>query len=90
LRKASVVISLLLITAGFICAQEFGVIRGKIADKDGVPLPGVSITLTGSKTAPRSVLNSATALEQQLNLETPSTFGQTRRILNPRVFRVGF
>jgi hypothetical protein len=36
-----------------------------------------------------NVFNSAFALEQQLNLESPDTFGQTRRILNPRVFRAG-
>ena len=35
-----------------------------------------------------NVFNSATALEQLLNMES-SSFGQTRRILNPRVFRVG-
>jgi hypothetical protein len=36
-----------------------------------------------------NVFNSNTALEQLLNLEAGSSFGQTRRILNPRVFRVG-
>jgi hypothetical protein len=36
-----------------------------------------------------NVFNSATALEQLLNLESGSSFGQTRRILNPRVFRAG-
>jgi hypothetical protein len=36
-----------------------------------------------------NVFNSATALEQLLNLTAGSDFGQTRRILNPRVFRVG-
>jgi hypothetical protein len=35
-----------------------------------------------------NVFNSATALEHQANLES-SRFGQTQRILNPRVFRVG-
>jgi hypothetical protein len=35
-----------------------------------------------------NVFNAATGLEQLLDL-TSSSFGQTRRILNPRVFRVG-
>src|SRR4030042_912317 len=59
LRKVLIIFSLLLLTAGFICAQEFGAVRGKVTDNEGNALPGVSITLTGGKTAPRSLVSSA-------------------------------
>jgi hypothetical protein len=68
LKKALTILSLLLLTAGFICAQEFGAIRGKVTDKDGNALPGVNITLTGSKTAPRSLVSSAEGNFRFLNL----------------------
>ena len=74
MRKALVVISLFLLTAGFICAQEFGGLRGKITDKDGNALPGVSVTLTGSKTAPRSVVTSAEGNFRFLNLPGASDY----------------
>lgn len=33
----------------FVAAQEFGAIKGMVTDVDGEALPGVSVTLTGSK-----------------------------------------
>ncbi len=74
MRKALVVISLLLITAGFICAQEFGAVRGKVSDKEGNALPGVAVTLTGSKTAPRSVVTSTEGNFRFLNLPVGSDY----------------
>lgn len=74
MRKALVVISLFLLTAGFICAQEFGAIRGKVSDKDGNALPGVNVTLTGSKTAPRSVVTSTEGNFRFLNLPVASDY----------------
>jgi hypothetical protein len=77
LRKALVVFSLFLLTAGFICAQEYGAIRGKVVDKDGNVLPGVNITLTGSKTAPRSIVSSAEGNFRFLNLPVASDYTVT-------------
>jgi len=74
LRKALVVISLFLLTAGFICAQEFGAIRGKVSDNDGNALPGVNITLTGGKTAPRNVVSSAEGNFRFLNLPVANDY----------------
>jgi len=74
LRKALVIISLLLITAGFICAQEFGAVRGKVSDKEGNALPGVAVTLTGSKTAPRSVVTSTEGNFRFLNLPVANDY----------------
>lgn len=74
LRKALVILSLLLITAGFVAAQEFGAIRGKVTDNDGNALPGVSVSLTGSKTAPRSVVSSAEGNFRFLNLPVANDY----------------
>jgi hypothetical protein len=77
LRKALVVISLLFLTAGFICAQEYGAIRGKIVDTEGNPLPGVNITLTGSKTATRTLVSSVEGNFRFLNLPVASDYTVT-------------
>lgn len=54
--------------------QEFGSIRGKVLDKEGAPLPGATVTLTGSKTAPRSVVSSAEGNFRFLNLPVASDY----------------
>ena len=74
MRKALVVFSLLLLTAGFICAQEYGAIRGKVTDNEGNALPGVSVTLTGGKTAPRSIVTSAEGNFRFLNLPVANDY----------------
>jgi len=48
--------------------QEFGSIRGTVIDKDSTPLPGVTVTLTGSKTAPRTAITSEMGNFRFLNL----------------------
>ena len=52
----------------FAYAQEFGSIRGKVFDKEGNVLPGVNVTLTGLKTAPRSVITSSEGNFRFMNL----------------------
>ena len=74
MRKALVVFSLLLLTAGFVCAQEYGAIRGKVTDNEGNALPGVSVTLTGGKTAPRSLVTSAEGNFRFLNLPVANDY----------------
>jgi hypothetical protein len=74
LKKALTIFSLLLLMAGFVCAQEFGAVRGKVTDTDGNALPGVSITLNGSKTAPRSVVSSAEGNFRFLNLPVANDY----------------
>lgn len=74
MRKILIIFSLFLLTAGFICAQEYGAIRGKVTDSEGNPLPGVSITLTGSKTAPRSLVSSAEGNFRFLNLPVANDY----------------
>jgi Carboxypeptidase regulatory-like domain len=74
LRKALALFTLLLLTAGFIGAQEYGAIRGKVTDNEGNALPGVSVTLTGSKTAPRSIVTSAEGNFRFLNLPVANDY----------------
>ncbi len=54
--------------AVFVSAQEFGAIKGAVKDADGVPIPGVSVTLAGSKIATMSVVSSDKGNYRFLNL----------------------
>ena len=58
----------LLLAGIYTFGQEFGSIRGTVVDKDNTPLPGVTITLTGSKTAPRTAITSEKGNFRFLNL----------------------
>ncbi len=58
LKKVLSIFAVLLLVGVFVSAQEFGAIRGKVVDADGTPLPGVSVTLTGSKIAMMSAVTS--------------------------------
>jgi len=68
LKKLTFILCLLFLVGAFSFAQEFGGIRGKAIDKDGNPLPGVTVTLTGQKTAPRSAVTSEEGNFRFLNL----------------------
>ncbi len=53
MRKVLTVLVVLLATTAFLNAQvRTGNIYGKITDPEGAPLPGITVTLTGSLTAP--------------------------------------
>ncbi len=54
--------------AVFVSAQEFGAIKGAVKDADGVPIPGVSVTLAGSKIATMSAVSSYKGNYRFLNL----------------------
>jgi len=68
LKKLTFILCLLFLVGAFSFAQDFGSIRGKAIDKDGNPLPGVTVTLTGQKTAPRSAVTSEEGNFRFLNL----------------------
>jgi hypothetical protein len=55
-------------------AQQFGSIRGKVIDKENTPLPGVTVTLTGTKTAPRTAITSEEGNFRFLNLPVASDY----------------
>jgi hypothetical protein len=74
LRKALALTTLLFLTAGFLCAQEFGSIRGTIVDNDANALPGVSLTLTSNRIGTRSVVSSDQGNFRFLNLPLGSDY----------------
>jgi hypothetical protein len=74
LKKALVLLSLLLFVGIFVYGQAPGSIRGKVVDKDGNPLPGVSVTLTGSKTAQLVTITSMEGNFRFLSLDPASDY----------------
>ena len=48
--------------------QRAGTLYGKIADEDGNPLPGVTVTLSGARTAPLTSITSAEGIYRFLSL----------------------
>ena len=80
MKKVLALTMMLLFVAALAGAQEFGSIRGKVIDKDGNPLPGVNVTLTGSKTAPRSVVTSPEGNFRFLNLPVASDYALTMEL----------
>jgi len=62
MRKAIILIVVLfflfLMIGTTALGQEFGSIKGVVKDADGLPLPGITVTLTGSKIAPMSTFTS--------------------------------
>ena len=56
MKRLIAVIGSIALASGLAAAQNFGAIRGRAADTEGNPLPGVSVTLTGSRIDPRSVV----------------------------------
>ncbi len=63
--------------SSFALAQEFGGIKGTVTDQEGNPLPGVTVTLTGSKTAPRTVITSERGNFRFLNLPVANDYTVT-------------
>ena len=68
MRKTLTCLFLLLLIGVFANAQEFAAIRGKVLDKDGNPLPGVSVSLSSNKIGTRSVVSSEEGNFRFLNL----------------------
>jgi len=59
LKKAVLVLALLLLPLSLPAQLRTGHIRGTIADKEGNPLPGVAVTLTGPQTAKLTTVTNA-------------------------------
>ena len=59
---------MLFLVAGLSNAQERGAIKGKVVDQDGMALPGVGVSLTGPKIAPKNVVTSDQGNFRFLNL----------------------
>jgi hypothetical protein len=68
LRKALSIIFVLLFAGSLMAQVRTGHLYGKITDEDGNPLPGVTITLTGARTAPLISISSAEGIYRFLSL----------------------
>ncbi len=74
MRKFSILIlSLFLFVPAFSQVQT-GNIYGRIVDTDGNPLPGVTVTLTGSLTAPVTTVTSSEGMFRFLRLDPASDY----------------
>ncbi|MEE8603897.1 MAG: carboxypeptidase regulatory-like domain-containing protein, partial [Candidatus Aminicenantaceae bacterium] len=68
MKKLIILLMIFFLIAVFVSAQEFGAIKGAVKEADGMPLPGVSVTLTGSKIVTMSVVSSDKGNYRFLNL----------------------
>lgn len=68
MRKLLIILFVLVLSCSLYAQSGRGNIYGKVIDEDGAPLPGVTITLTGSRTAPVSVLSGPKGLFRFMTL----------------------
>jgi hypothetical protein len=68
MKRLVVLLGVFVIVAAFVSAQEFGDIKGTVKDAEGIPLPGVSVTLAGSKIAAMTGVTSEKGNFRFLNL----------------------
>ena len=68
MKRTIILLMVFFLIAVFVPAQEFGSIKGTVKDADGAPLPGVAVTLTGSKTPMLSAVTSEKGNFRFLNL----------------------
>ncbi len=68
MRKALSILFVLVLSCTLLAQVRTGNIYGKVADEDGNPLPGVTVTLTGAKTAPLTSITSAEGIYRFLSL----------------------
>ena len=68
MRKALVILFVLLLSCSLMAQQRAGTLYGKITDEDANPLPGVTVTCTGAVTAPLTSITSAEGIFRFLSL----------------------
>jgi len=68
LRKLFAVLFVLLLSTSLVAQVRTGNIYGKVVDEDGNALPGVTITLSGSLTAPMTSISSAAGVFRFISL----------------------
>jgi hypothetical protein len=74
LKKVLTLLALFCLVGAFSFGQQQGGMKGTVTDPEGNPLPGVTVTLTGSKTAPRTVVTSEQGNFRFLNLPVASDY----------------
>jgi hypothetical protein len=68
LRKALSILFVLLFAGSLMAQVRTGNLYGKVTDEDGNPLPGVTVTLSGARTAPLTSITSAEGIYRFLSL----------------------
>jgi len=74
MRKFSVVLFCLLIPVAVMAQERTGNIYGTVVDKDGVPLPGVNLILTGATIRPMTTTTSAEGKYRFLSLHPANDY----------------
>lgn len=68
MRKSFIILFVLLFSCSLMAQERTGNVYGKIVDEEGNSLPGVSVTLTGSLTAPISAITSVRGIFRFISL----------------------
>ncbi len=74
LKKIFILLCMIFLIAGLSNAQERGAIKGKVVDQDGVPLPGVGVSLSGIKIAPREMITTDQGNFRFMNLPVANDY----------------
>ncbi len=74
MRKLFAVLFVLLLSTSLVAQVRTGNIYGKVVDEDGNALPGVTVTLTGSLTAPMTSISSAAGVFRFISLPAASDY----------------
>lgn len=74
MRKFITILFVLVLTASLSAQVRTGNIYGKVVDEDGNALPGVTVTLTGSLTAPMTTVTSAGGVFRFISLAAASDY----------------
>jgi len=68
MKKLFAILFAILLVSPLVAQQQTGNIYGKIVDEDGIPLPGVAVTLFGTKIAPIPMTSSSEGIFRFLSL----------------------
>ena len=68
MRKTLSILFVLLFSCTLMAQVRTGTVYGKVTDTDGNPLPGVTLTLMGERTAPLNAVSSAEGIYRFLSL----------------------
>jgi hypothetical protein len=74
LKKLSILLCCLLLPLAMTAQERTGNINGTVVDKDNVPLPGVTLTLTGPTIAPMTAVSNAEGRFRFLSLHPGDQF----------------
>jgi hypothetical protein len=90
MKKCFIVLALLLFAVTLTAQVRTGNIYGTITDTEGNPLPGVSVTVRGARTAPQSTVTGPTGIYRVLSLDPGGDYELTAELTGfKKVVRTG-